>query len=100
MNAADAAAFNDLLGFLQAIGVGFGDLVILLVLGGFFWLVAKGKVKIGNGNGHYASEDSVKALGDRMDRHFKVVEGVREDLTEMSARIGKVEGQLEQFRSK
>lgn len=100
MTEAEASFGAAFLDFLTSIGVGFGDVVILIVLFGAGWLIYKGKLRIGNGNGNYASDDSVKDLSARMDRHFKVVEGVREDLGELSARVAKLEGSFEQYRSK
>lgn len=105
MNVAEATAFQAALDFAQAIGVGFGDIVILLVLFGAFWLIVKGKIKIGNGNGHsYVQEGEFRAdmkdIRDRFDRQHDEIKALRGGVQEVDRRLAKVETQVEQFRSK
>ena len=43
---------------------------------------------------------AVKEINGRLDRHFHITEGLREDVGEISEKVAKLDGQLEQYRNK
>lgn len=99
MTPADVTAFSDFLQFLQAIGVGFGDLVILIVLFGAGWFISKGKIKIGNGNGHYVEQqeyrdDMIEIKGDIKAIRAKC-QDLDRDMVETKTKLGSF---LEQYK--
>ena len=92
MTAVEAGFAAEFLEFLTSIGVGFGDVVILLVLGGFFWLVNKGKLKVG-GNG-YVQEKEYRT---DMKEIKEDIKGMREGVQGIDRRVASMEGRMEQY---
>ena len=80
--------------YFQAIGLGFGDLLILLTFVGFFWLVNKGKLKLGS-NGYVLEKEyrtDMKELKEDM-------KALRSGMQDVDRRVASLEGKMEQYRS-